>query len=261
MERPLYSHLVRYYELLEGRDWESEIRLITSVLRENDCASIVDLGCGTGYHVRALSRLGFDATGIDISKQNVHFARKKAVEEKIHARFVIGSYYDYRPTEKFDAAICLNWSIPVVDGEIRRFLDNTHSLLQRKGILIFDFEKVSDLVWSDVGLPITESWKVDGEVIVRVSVGQVSSNVLSSRDVYLIYPKNREAKFPNESSRYRTARERGNVRVHVDNSYVRFFSLSEIRRFAKVSGFKMIANTVLPRKEYKRNYAILKKFD
>ena len=83
MKRPLYSQLVPYYELIEGRDWHNEIRLITSVLTAHKSESVVDLGCGTGYHVRALTKLGFNVTGVDISKQNIEFARKRAEKEKI----------------------------------------------------------------------------------------------------------------------------------------------------------------------------------
>jgi 2-polyprenyl-3-methyl-5-hydroxy-6-metoxy-1,4-benzoquinol methylase len=118
MQRPLYNQLVDYYELLEGRDWRSEINLIASILRHNRCRSLIDLGCGTGYHVRALAKLGFTASGIDISKQNIEFARKKAAKERGRPRFVVGSYYEYRSEDSVDAALCLNWSIPIRDNEV-----------------------------------------------------------------------------------------------------------------------------------------------
>jgi SAM-dependent methyltransferase len=259
MDRPLYSQLVAYYELIEGRDWKSEINLITSIMRDHQCRSLVDLGCGPGYHVRALTSLGFRATGIDISKQNIRFARKRAEEENIRPRFVVGSYYEYRPAESFDVALCLNWSIPVRDDEVKRFLDNTYSLLRPRGLLIFDFERISQVVWSDVGKAITESWDQERKLIVRVSVGRMFSNVLYSRDVYIIYPKSSEPMLPNERSRYEAVKKSNHVQIYVDNSCVRFFSMSEIRAFARHSGFKVIANLVLPRTRYKRNYAVLKK--
>src|SRR5208337_3014542 len=83
MNRPLYSELVPYYELIEGRDWQKEINLIKSILVDHHCKSSIDLGCGTGYHARALTRLGFEMTGIDISKQNIQFARRNARIEKV----------------------------------------------------------------------------------------------------------------------------------------------------------------------------------
>src|SRR5512136_1460445 len=118
MNRPLYNQLVSYYELVESRDWLSEVQLIVSIIKDNRCRSVVDLGCGTGYHARAMTKLGFDTTAIDVSKQNILFARKKAMSERVRPRFLVGSYYDYHPTALFDAALCLNWSIPVKDEEV-----------------------------------------------------------------------------------------------------------------------------------------------
>ena len=79
MQRPLYSQLVPYYDLVEGRDWQSEIGLIVSVLKKHGLMSVIDLGCGPGYQARALARYGFDVTGIDISRQNIRFARRMAL--------------------------------------------------------------------------------------------------------------------------------------------------------------------------------------
>ena len=259
MHRPLYNQLVPYYEFVEGRDWNDEVELINSVLRKHKSKSIVDLGCGTGYHVRALTKLGFNAVGVDISKQNILFARKRARAENIQPDFVVGSYYHYRPDQEVDAALCLNWSIPVKDGEVKRFLDNARSILRPGGLLLFDFERVSQIVWNDVGKPIVESWDRRDELVVRVSVGQLKSNVLSSLDLYAIYSKNSRPIVPDETTRYETTQGMGRVRVYLDHSYVRFFSLHEIRRFAKRSGFKLMANFLLPRNKYKRDYAVLEK--
>jgi SAM-dependent methyltransferase len=259
MNRPLYNQLVTYYELVEGRDWQSEIKLIASILKDNSCKSVVDLGCGTGYHARTLTKLGFETTGIDISKQNILFAKKEAMNEKVRPRFIVGSYYEYHPTEFFDAALCLNWSIPVKDKEVRRFLDNTNSLLRLGGVLIFDLERVSQIAWDDVGKPITHSWNRKHELIVRVSVGQIVSNVLYSRDVYLIYPSLPFQNRPDERLRYKATGQIARVQMYVDRSCVRFFSMPEIRWFARRSGFKVTSNYLLHRDKYKRNYAVLEK--
>ena len=259
MNRPLYNQLVPFYELVEGRDWQKEINLLKSILRDHECRSSIDLGCGTGFHARALAKLGFEMTGIDISNQNVLFARKRAREERIRPRFIVGSYYDYQPSRRFDSALCLNWSIPVKDSEVKRFLDNTNSLLRAGGLLIFDYELVSHVVWSDVGKAITESWNSNGKLIVRVSVGQMIANVLYSRDVYLIYRKFAKECRPDERLRYEASNP--HVKMYVDRSCVRFFSLKEVRRFARRSGFRIIGNILLPRNKYKRNYTVLKKVD
>ena len=260
MHRPLYDQLVPYYELVEGRDWRKEVDLIVSILKRTGSRTIIDLGCGPGHHVRELAKFGFKATGIDISPPNIRFARNIARKEKIHSRFVVGSYYDYRPREKVDACLCLNWSIPTRDNELRRFLRNTRSILRLGGLLIFDFERISDIVWKDLGKPIVSSWNLKELMIVRVSVGQMVKNVLHSRDVYILYPKRKSPRAPpDEKTRYAGSENAALVRVYVDSSYVRFFSIPELRRFANQSGFEMVENYVLPRNSYKRYYAVLRK--
>ena len=259
MRRPLYDELVPYYEVIEGRDWRGEVKLIVSILRENASETVIDLGCGPGYHVRALSKYGFKVTGVDISMPNILFARNSARREKTHPEFVVGSYYNYRPRENVDACLCLNWSIPTRDDELHRFLRNTRFMLRVGGLLILDYERVSDIVWKDLGKPVVSSWNLGELMIVRVSVGQMISNVLHSRDVYILYPKRSRPRIPNEAARYGPKRGSNSLKVYVDSSYVRFFSLPELRRFAVRSGFRLIENHVLPRNGYKRNYAVLKK--
>jgi SAM-dependent methyltransferase len=259
LSRPLYDELVPYYEILEGRDWQAEIDLVSALLERYHCRSVVDLGCGTGRHVRELARRGFDALGIDLSGQNIRYARNRAHRECTGGRFVVGSYYDYRPRIRFDAALCLNWSIPVDDGEIERFLMNTSTLLKEGGILIFDYEKSSQIAWDVVGTPVVESWKLDNELIVRASVGGITNNVLGSTDVYLIFRRMDNVESPNEDTRYRSISSTRQPKTFVDNSFVRFFSPLEIRKFAQRSGFREILNRVLPRGRYRRNYAVLKK--
>jgi len=257
MHRPLYDELVPYYELVEGRDWRGELGLIESILKQHGSRTVVDLGCGPGYHVRALAKLGFEATGIDISRRNILFARRKANQEHLRPRFVIGSYYDYQPRRSVDATLCLNWSIPTRDDELRRFLRNTRLMLRIGGILILDYERVSDIVWSEVGKPMVNSWDFKGRTIVRVSRGEVISNVLHSTDVYIVYSNRRPPKSPDEAARYRRMRGTNLAKTYIDSSYVRFFSIPELRRFAAESGFRLIDNHVLPRNGYKRNYAVL----
>ena len=260
MHRPLYDQLVPYYEVVEGRDWRGEVRLIISILRKHGSETVVDLGCGPGYHVRALAKLGFNVTGVDISRRNILFARKRARQEHVHPRFVVGSYYDYRPRQTIDAALCLNWSIPTRDDELRRFLRNTRSMLPIGGLLILDYERISDIVWRGLGKPVVNSWDLEELLVVRVSVGKIVSNVLHSTDVYILYPKADPARPPDEVARYRRVRDTNLARVYVDSSYVRFFSIPELRHFATESGFNLIANHILPRNGYKRNYAVLERF-
>jgi hypothetical protein len=147
----------------------------------------------------------------------------------------------------------------VDNGEIDRFLKHARALLNDRGILVFDYEKVSQIAWDVVGTPVLESWKLEDEVLVRVSVGGVSHNVLGSTDVYVVFQAPKGVKSPREARRYSSAISTNQTKVFVDSSFVRFFSLPEIREFARRSGFREVLNRPLPRGRYSRNYAVLRK--
>jgi len=60
-------------------DWEGrlgrEMPGIVKRLRETDARRVLDAGCGTGRHVAALLREGFDAHGADVSEEMLAQAR------------------------------------------------------------------------------------------------------------------------------------------------------------------------------------------
>ena len=125
--------------------------------------------------------------------------------------------------------------------------------------MIFDYERKSDLVRGDLERPMIDTWDLGDQIIVRSSVGRMTSSVMSSRDVYIVYPKTHNEEAPNEVQRYNGTKERGEVHVYVDRSYVRFFSDAEIRRFASAFGFKVLSSSILPRGRYKRVYSTLRR--
>ncbi|GBC70863.1 Glycine/sarcosine N-methyltransferase [Candidatus Calditenuaceae archaeon HR02] len=251
--RPLYDELAELYETIEERDYEAEISLIARVFEKNHVKSIIDLGCGTGIHVRELARLGYRAVGIDISPSMIRVAKKRARGLK-GARFVKADYYTYNPETRFDGALCLNWSIPVTLRDVEKFFSNTARLLREGGVLIIDYERPSDIVWSDVGRPVIDSWRFRGGQIVRVSVGEIRRNVMKSRDVYIVFGRPRGFSPPSEEERYLRRWRSEKVAVFLDVSHVRFYEPRELAKIASRHGFS--SQRILSMKT-KRGYARL----
>jgi methyl halide transferase len=59
----------------------------------------LDIGCGTGDNVIWLSKMGFSATGIDISETAIAMAQKKADENKISASFYVSDFLSEKVPE------------------------------------------------------------------------------------------------------------------------------------------------------------------
>ncbi|MCS7146453.1 MAG: class I SAM-dependent methyltransferase [Nitrososphaerota archaeon] len=257
--RPLYNELAQFYEIIEERDYAAEISLIDDVLRRSGARSLIDLGCGTGLHVRELAKRGYEALGIDISPQMVSVARRRARGVK-NARFTVGDYYSYKPRKKFDAALCLNWSIPVKKEELDRFFGNTSRLLRESGVLIIDYERPGDIVWEDLGKPVVDSWNFRDGRIVRVSLGEVKRNVMRSRDVYIVFGRPAAFKPPSEEERYLGRWREEKVFVFLDVSHVRFYDNSELEKISLKHGLKSTEIlTLKTRRGYPRLYNIFVK--
>ena len=68
-----------YHILYKDRD-ESEAHgfmdTLTDYLNIPENGTILDLACGKGRHARYLNKIGYDVTGVDLSKNSIEFAKK-----------------------------------------------------------------------------------------------------------------------------------------------------------------------------------------
>ena len=69
-----------WYRTPRGR-WigETEYRLLRAMLALAPGASVLDVGCGSGYFTRRLAADGFAVTGLDVSPETVRYAQSQAV--------------------------------------------------------------------------------------------------------------------------------------------------------------------------------------
>ena len=95
-----------WYRTPRGR-WigATEYRLLHEVLAPSPDASVLDVGCGTGYFTRRLAGDDFKITGIDSSPAMIHYAqsRRQTGEE-----YIIGDARDLPfPDQRFDYCIAI----------------------------------------------------------------------------------------------------------------------------------------------------------
>jgi ubiquinone/menaquinone biosynthesis C-methylase UbiE len=63
---------------------ETEYSLLRTVLAPTPGASVLDVGCGTGYFTRRLAADGLDVTGIDSSSGMIRYAQSQAVAGELY---------------------------------------------------------------------------------------------------------------------------------------------------------------------------------
>jgi glycine/sarcosine N-methyltransferase len=111
-----YAGLANDYDQMTRLDERlaRERNVIREWLNARQLRSVLDVACGTGVHVIALSQLGVRAIGLDNSKLMIDRAKANADHYGISADFVLGDMSrasDFIDTN-VDAILCLGNSIP-----------------------------------------------------------------------------------------------------------------------------------------------------
>ena len=60
-------------------------------------------GCGNGYEVLTLAKLGFDVVAIDIAPTAIENLRVMLDKENLNSELILGDFFAWNPQEKFDA--------------------------------------------------------------------------------------------------------------------------------------------------------------
>jgi len=114
-----YAEAADLYDLLYtgAKDYAAEAQLLERFVREAQPAArtLLDVGCGTGAHARALTDLGFAVDGVDIEPRFVELARSKCPE----GTFVVGDMTALDLPGRYDVVTCLFSAIGYVRSEPR----------------------------------------------------------------------------------------------------------------------------------------------
>ncbi|WP_254509563.1 GNAT family N-acetyltransferase [Anatilimnocola floriformis] len=106
--RQAYSRMTNTGSQLWARHTNAEVDFIVEACKLQQGETVLDLGCGRGRHVHALSSKGYVVTGVDYVDTFVEEARAAVTEDcKGRSEFVIGECRDIRLERRFDAVVCL----------------------------------------------------------------------------------------------------------------------------------------------------------
>jgi len=96
---------------------------------------IIELGCGTGNYVRYFAKMGFDATGVDISEKAIEIARELAEKVEVKCKFiaadVLGNLLEIKG--KYD--FVYDWELlhHIFPEDRNKYIENVHRLLSSQG--------------------------------------------------------------------------------------------------------------------------------
>ncbi|MDB9396252.1 class I SAM-dependent DNA methyltransferase [Microcystis aeruginosa] len=105
-----------YYDLVVGhqgynKDYVKEVEFIHDVIQNytTEAQSILDLGCGTGYHAALLAKKGYSVHGVDLSAEMLEQAKTRVENQTMASclSFSQGNVCTIRLDRQFDVVLAL----------------------------------------------------------------------------------------------------------------------------------------------------------
>ncbi len=148
----------------EGLDAAGEWHQLKPLFPSLTGKSVLDLGCGYGWHCRfAVEKGARQVLGIDISRKMIEEAQRRNEESRIEYRVCGIEEYEY-PENSWDCVIS-NLALHYIE-DIERIFQKVYRTLQPNGIFIFNIEHPvftagvgQDWIYTKEGTP--QYWPVD----------------------------------------------------------------------------------------------------
>lgn len=150
--KKIYGELTEKYDVLSS--WEerldTEVNFFKRLFTENDVESVLDCACGTGRHVIALHKVGFNVVGSDIDPYMIKQARENAKSRNVPVRFKVSDFKNLNTNfnTTFDAVLCTGNSLSHVlkDKEVQKSVHEMYKMLDQEGILILHLKNYQKLL-------------------------------------------------------------------------------------------------------------------
>ncbi len=132
----------RYYNLFyKDKNYKREYEYINEIIIKyckNECKTVLDIGCGTGKHLKYFKEEGYEVSGIDLSESMISEAKKHLSQKN---DLICCKASDFDLHKKYDVIISLFhvMSYQTKNQEIEKVFKNVYKHLKKGGIFIFDF--------------------------------------------------------------------------------------------------------------------------
>ena len=137
-----YNDLAGSYDAMTAFDSRisGERAVLAPFVLDYGIRQAVDMGCGSGVHTFALSGLGVNVHGVDLSEAMLERARMHAVELGLPAQFLTGDMRTAQPVgvHGCDAVLCLGNTLPHLEDEedLISTLASWRTMLRPGGVLL-----------------------------------------------------------------------------------------------------------------------------
>ncbi len=137
----MYNHFARVYdELTENVSYAERAEYISGFFNKysvKNVGKLLDFACGTGSFTAEFTKLGYDVTGTDISREMLTVAERKCGGR---AKFICADMRDFAFSEPFDSCVCCLDSINHLDNiaDVAKAFKCVYNSLTPGGVFVFD---------------------------------------------------------------------------------------------------------------------------
>ena len=185
MADTFYDRLAEEYERMtdEPARLRNDVPFLLEEIRQIGGVEVLDIGCGTGGHARALAAEGLHVLGIDTSSAMIDKARSGPRVEGLRFEQCGLTEIASRASGRFDAAICLGNTLPHLVTEetsLAKISRQIAPLLRRNGLFIGQIVNVIWVEAAGVRLQPVRSWTDAGKetLITRHYINTGGSTIL-----------------------------------------------------------------------------------
>jgi SAM-dependent methyltransferase len=145
-----------YYDIALARDVTRETEFLLAVFQNHaphPLRSVLEIGCGPGYHARALARKGLAVSALDISEPMIELARSYAALEDVSVHWMVADMRVFDLDEPVDMAVCLFDGIDALltDSEYEEHFAAVSANLSENGLYVVDCTHPRDCSLANYG--------------------------------------------------------------------------------------------------------------
>lgn len=203
-------------------NYEKEFRMYHDILKEHECGTVLEIGCGSGSLTKYFVREGYRYTGLDKSPERLSIA----CELNPDIEFIQGDMREFSVKKPVDAVIISGRSFTYMtkNKDVNSALKCICKSLKSKGILIFDSFNAKE-VFLNFRKDYIQRAECNGRKYMRVSKNSMNLNsgwTWKRVATYYIEEKGKD------------------TRVLRDKTTLRAFTEEELSLFLELNGFKVL---------------------
>lgn len=213
-------------------DYDEEYHFYNSLIQENNCKTILEIGSGTGNLAKRFQENNQDYIGLDYSQSMIAIAK----ERNKNGTFIHGDMREFELEKPVDCILITGRSTSylITNEDVNNTFDSIHKNLNKDGILIFDFIDANRFIpFTKENEIIIHKAEYDGVKYYRNSNWKTTS----SENFMLEW-----------TAQYYTLKNDEKEIIADDFSTVRVFTLNEIQLFLYLNDFEIIRT--IDRKTY-----------